>query len=66
MASHVFVVDSGFKRTQIKVTPGRYLREVLEEACKSRKLDPESYTLKTQNNKAVSLFSKARAPRQCF
>lgn len=57
MASHVFVVDSGLKRTQIKVAPGKYLREVLEEACKSRKLDPESYTLKTQSNKVSSNVS---------
>ena len=55
MASHVFVVDSSFKRTQVKVSPGKYLREVLEEACKSRKLNPEEYTLKTQNNKALDL-----------
>ncbi|KAK4500016.1 hypothetical protein PRZ48_008202 [Zasmidium cellare] len=56
MASgNVFVLDSGLKRTQIKVSPGKYLREVLEEACKARKWDPEAYTLKTQNNKIVDL-----------
>jgi tether containing UBX domain for GLUT4 len=60
MASHVFVLDSSFKRTQVKVTPGKYLREVLEEACKSRKLNPEEYTLKTQNNKALDLSQPFR------
>ena len=60
MASHVFVVDSSFKRTQIKVTPGKYLREVLEEACKSRKLSPEEYTLKTQANKSLDLSQPFR------
>lgn len=60
MASHVFVLDSSFKRTQVKVTPGKYLREVLEEACKSRKLKPDEYTLKTQNNKALDLSQPFR------
>ena len=60
MASHVFVVDSSFKRTQVKTTPGKYLREILEEACKSRKLSPEEYTLKTQNNKALDLSQPFR------
>ena len=59
-STHVFVVDSSFKRTHIKVTPGKYLREVLEEACKARKLDPESYTLKTQTNKALDLSQPFR------
>ncbi|QIW97143.1 hypothetical protein AMS68_002661 [Peltaster fructicola] len=59
MAS-VFVVDSSFKRTQIKVTPGKYLREILEEACKSRKLNAESYTLKTQSNKILDLSQPFR------
>lgn len=60
MAASVFVVDSTFKRTQVKVTPGKYLREVLEEACKSRKLNPEEYTLKTQANKTLDLSQPFR------
>jgi len=59
-SSHVIVLDSALKRTQIKVTPGRYMREVLEEACKSRKLDPEAYVLKTQSNKLVDLSQPFR------
>ncbi|KAK3053244.1 hypothetical protein LTR09_005870 [Extremus antarcticus] len=60
MASLIWVVDSSFKRTQIKVSPGKYMREVLEESCKSRKLNPEGYTLKTQNNKAIDLSQPFR------
>ncbi|PPJ59859.1 hypothetical protein CBER1_04937 [Cercospora berteroae] len=51
MSASVYVVDSTFQRTQIKVTPGTYLREVLEEACKKKKLNPESWVLKTQDGK---------------
>lgn len=46
MASNVFVVDSSFRRTQIKVQPNTYLRDVLEEACGKLKIDPDQYTLK--------------------
>ncbi|KAM3414670.1 hypothetical protein BST61_g9828 [Cercospora zeina] len=51
MSASVYVVDSTFQRTQIRVTPGTYLREVLEEACKKKKLNPESWVLKTQDGK---------------
>jgi tether containing UBX domain for GLUT4 len=60
MAASVFVVDSAARRTQIKVTPGKVLREVLEEACRAKKLNPESYALKTQNNKPVDLSQPFR------
>lgn len=60
MSSHVYVVDSALKRTQIKVTPGTYLRDVLADACKAKKVDPESYTLKTQTGKAVDLSQPFR------
>lgn len=51
MASSVYVVDSTFQKTLIKVTPGTYLREVLEEACRKKKLNPESYLLKVNDGK---------------
>jgi tether containing UBX domain for GLUT4 len=51
MASNVYVVDSTFHKTLIKVTPGTYMREVLEEACKKKKLNPESYLLKVNDGK---------------
>lgn len=60
MSASVFVVDSAARRTQIKVTPGKVLREVLEEACRARKLNPEAYALKTQNNKPVDLSQPFR------
>nr|POE51605.1 tether containing ubx domain for glut4 [Quercus suber] len=58
--STVFVVDASFKRTQVKVTPSKSLREILEEACSSRKISPESYTLKTQTNKQIDLSQPFR------
>lgn len=60
MSASVFVIDSTLKRTQIKVTPGKVLREVLEEACKAKKLNPEEYALKNQNNKPVDLSQPFR------
>jgi tether containing UBX domain for GLUT4 len=60
MSASVFVVDSAARRTQIKVTPGKVLREVLEEACLAKKLNPEAYALKTQNNKPVDLSQPFR------
>ncbi|KXT07976.1 hypothetical protein AC579_6919 [Pseudocercospora musae] len=58
--SSVFVVDSSLKRTTVKVTPAKYLREILEEACQARKWDANSYTLKTQNNKPLDLSQQWR------
>lgn len=58
--SSVYVVDSSFRRTQTKVTPGTYMRDVLEDACRSRKVQPEDYALKTQNNKTVDLSQPFR------
>jgi tether containing UBX domain for GLUT4 len=60
MSASVFVVDSAARRTQIKVTPGKVLREVLEEACRAKKLNPEAYALKTSNNKPVDLSQPFR------
>lgn len=45
MASHVFVIDSSARRQQVKTTPGTYLRDVLEEACKKFGKDPEQFVL---------------------
>ncbi|KAI7091816.1 hypothetical protein KC352_g40461, partial [Hortaea werneckii] len=60
MASNVFVVDSSLKRTQIKVTPSTTLKEVLDQACRNKKLKPEEFTLKTQNGKTVDLSQPFR------
>ncbi|KAI9668244.1 MAG: hypothetical protein M1821_001064 [Bathelium mastoideum] len=59
MASHVFVIDSSARRTQIKTSPGTYLREVLEQACKSKGFDADQYELK-QGNKHLDLSRSIR------
>lgn len=60
MSASVFVIDAALKRTVVKVTPGKVLSEVLEEACRAKKLNPDEYTLKTQNNKPVDLSQPFR------
>ncbi|EKD21365.1 uncharacterized protein L3040_000599 [Drepanopeziza brunnea f. sp. 'multigermtubi'] len=59
MASNVVVIDSSFRRTVIKVNPGTYMTDVLEQACKKFNLDASRYGLKN-NNKAVNLSSPYR------
>ena len=46
MASHVVIVDSSFRRANIKCTPNTFLSDVLVEACQRLKLPPEHYGLK--------------------
>jgi TUG ubiquitin-like domain len=46
MASHVVVIDTSFRRVTIKVTPGKYLTDVLEEACGKLNLKSSNYGLK--------------------
>ncbi|KAI0125905.1 GLUT4 regulating protein TUG-domain-containing protein [Xylariales sp. AK1849] len=46
MASNVKVVATDFRQATIKVTPGTYLTEVLEEACKKFKVPHEKHMLK--------------------
>jgi hypothetical protein len=46
MASHVVVIDTSFRRVTIKVTPGKYLTDVLEEACTKFSLKSSNYGLK--------------------
>ena len=60
MASHVVVIDSAFRRTQVKVAPTTYMRQVLEEACRSRKLNVDEHTLRTPGNKAVDMSTPFR------
>ncbi|KAH8815372.1 GLUT4 regulating protein TUG-domain-containing protein [Xylogone sp. PMI_703] len=54
MASHVVVIDSSFRRTTVKVTPGKFMTEVLEEACTKLGLTASNYGLRN-NNKPVDL-----------
>ncbi|RKF71290.1 putative ubx domain protein [Golovinomyces cichoracearum] len=54
MASHVIVVDTTLKRAIVKVTPGNYLSDILEEACEKLGVQPTQYSLK-HNNKSLDL-----------
>ena len=46
MASNVVVLDSSFRRAVIKVNPGTYMTDVLEQACKKLNLKASNYGLK--------------------
>ncbi|OWP02004.1 hypothetical protein B2J93_4630 [Marssonina coronariae] len=59
MATNVTVVDSAFRRATIKVSPGTYMTDVLEQACKKFNFEPSKYGLKN-NNKPVNLSSPFR------
>ena len=54
MSSQVTVIGPGARRHIIKVTPGRYLTEIRDEACEKFRLDPAQHGLKY-----VQLVSKA-------
>lgn len=47
MASHVVVIDTSFRRTTIKVNPGTYVSDILDEACKKFSINPSNYGLKS-------------------
>ena len=59
MASHVFVIDSAARRSQIKTSPSTYLRDVLEQACKAKGINADQYELK-QGNKVLDLSLSIR------
>lgn len=46
MSSHVVVIATDLRRTTIKVSPGTYLSDVLQEACKKLNLDGDKYLIK--------------------
>jgi tether containing UBX domain for GLUT4 len=46
MSAHVKVVNTSFQQATIKVTPGKYLSDVIEEACKGWKMTASNYTVK--------------------
>jgi tether containing UBX domain for GLUT4 len=46
MASHVVVIDSAFRRANIKVTPQTHLSDILEQACQKLGLRSEQYGIK--------------------
>ncbi|KAI9172003.1 Tether containing UBX domain [Paramyrothecium foliicola] len=54
MSAHVVVIASDLRRTTVKVTPGTYLSDVLQEACKKLNLPSDKYLVK-HNQKQVDL-----------
>ncbi|KAG5963995.1 hypothetical protein E4U58_003311 [Claviceps cyperi] len=46
MASHVVVIAADLRRTTVKVTPGTYLADVLDQACKKFNLSSDKYLFK--------------------
>ena len=43
MASHVVVMDSSARRAVIKTSPGKFLSDILQEACAKLGLDSSRY-----------------------
>jgi len=46
MSSHVVVIGPGARRATVKVSPGTYLSDVLQQACKSLNLPSDKYVAK--------------------
>ena len=46
MASHVVVIAADLRRATVKVTPGTYLTDVLQQACVKFGLSSDKYILK--------------------
>ncbi|KAG5929721.1 hypothetical protein E4U42_004880 [Claviceps africana] len=46
MASHVVVIATDLRRTTVKVTPGTYLSDVLDQACQKLHLSSDKYLIK--------------------
>ncbi|KHJ30611.1 putative ubx domain protein [Erysiphe necator] len=59
MASNVVVIDTSFRRATIKVTPGTYLTDILEEACRKFNVQQTLYDLKYKT-KSLDLFQTFR------
>ncbi len=64
MSSQVVVIDDKARRAVIKVTPGKPLSDVLQEACTKLGLDSNSYGLRwVFNNLAPAAFGEASEGR---
>lgn len=46
MATNVVVIATDLRRATIKVQPGTYLTDVLEEACRRLNLSSDKYIVK--------------------
>jgi len=47
MSSHVVVIATDLRRTTVKVSPGTYLIDVLQEACTKLNLSSDKFLLKS-------------------
>lgn len=59
MASHVIVVHSNARTARIPTSPGTYLTDVRDDACKKFNVKSDQYTLKF-NNKPINLSQQIR------
>ncbi|KAK4199126.1 GLUT4 regulating protein TUG-domain-containing protein [Triangularia verruculosa] len=62
MSAHVEVVSTDLRRAKVKVTPGTYLVDVLNEACKKLNINADKYELKYKQ-KTVDLTGPFRTSR---
>lgn len=46
MASHVVVIATDLRRATVKVNPGTYLSDVLDQACQKLNLSSDKYLVK--------------------
>lgn len=53
MGSHVVVIDSSARRATVKTSPGMFLSEILQDACKKLSLDSSQYGLRYICNSQV-------------
>ncbi|KAF4122583.1 hypothetical protein GMORB2_6889 [Geosmithia morbida] len=60
MSSHVVVISTDLRRTTVKVTPGTYLADVLQQACTKLGLPGDKYLVK-HKQKQVDLTIPFRA-----
>ncbi|KAK7408154.1 hypothetical protein QQX98_009683 [Neonectria punicea] len=60
MASHVVVIATDLRRTTVKVNPGTYLTDVLQQACSKLNLSSDRYLIK-HRQKQVDLSVPFRA-----
>ncbi|KAF2266294.1 hypothetical protein CC78DRAFT_597193 [Lojkania enalia] len=59
MTSHVTIYNASARSFRIATSPGTYLSEVRDEACKKFNVSPDQFTLK-YNNKPISLSQQIR------
>ncbi|KAL8388364.1 hypothetical protein RB595_009291 [Gaeumannomyces hyphopodioides] len=60
MSMSVVIISTDFRRATVKVSPGTFLIDVLEEACKKLSISSDKYMLK-HNNRQLELSNQIRA-----